>query len=156
MDYRKTMTAVLVASSLVLAGSAGAADSEKKNEVKKPNRPVKIVPLGQMIKMTFGVKQSPEVPGMSVYCATDSYAAQFNFDGKEGYINIDVSGNLKILEDGKTLLVTYQALVDFEGGDGNAHASSSGSVLVRIGSEAKLLQIGGKDLVVNTKAVKPF
>jgi hypothetical protein len=68
-----------------------------------------------MIKMTFGVKQSPEVPGISVYCATEASAAQINFEAKKGYLNIGVSGTVRILEDGETLLITYQALVDFEG-----------------------------------------
>ena len=49
MDYQKAMTAIVLAGTLVLAGSVGAADKEQKTEVKKPDRPQKIVPLGRML-----------------------------------------------------------------------------------------------------------
>ena len=161
MKVQHIMIAVVafgLAGSMLVPGPIEAAnkDNGKKAPLKKPEKPSKIVPLGKMIKMTFAMKGSPEVPGLTVYCATESYSAQFNYEGPKGYLNIDVSGNMKLLEDGKTLLVTYQALIDFENGDGTAHASSSGSVLVKIGNEAKLLQLAGKDLVVRTQAVDPF
>ena len=146
---------VMIGLLALMPGAMAAEKNGKKNPVRKPDRPAKIVPLGQMVKLTFALKGSP-VPGITVYCATDAYSAQLKFDGKEGYVNIDVSGNLMKSKDGKHLLMTYQAMVDFENADGSGHASSSGSVLVRIGSEAKLLQLAGKDLAVRTQAVEPF
>ena len=139
----------------LMPGTMAAEKEGNKSKVRKPDRPARIVPLGQMVKLTFALKGSP-VPGITVYCATETYSAQLNFDGKDGYVNIDVSGRLMKSKSGKYLLMTYQAMVDFENGDGSGHASSSGSVLVRIGSEAKLLQLAGKDLTVRTQAVEPF
>ncbi len=145
----------LIGGMMCVPGAPAAEEKGSKNPVKKPDRPAKIVPLGQMIKLTFALKGSP-VPGITVYCATEAYSAQINFDGKQGFVNIDVSGNIMKSKDGKYLLLTYQGMVDFENADGSGSASSSGSVLVRIGSEAKLLQLAGKDLVVRTQAVEPF
>jgi hypothetical protein len=120
----------------------------------KPSAPQKVQPLGKTLKLTFGVKL-PEVPGITIYSATRTFAISSQIQADDGYINMDVSGHIQLIDkDPKRVLLVYQVLLDLEGDGNTLNTSASGSCLVKFGKETKLLQSAGQDFVVKIEEVE--
>lgn len=95
----------------------------------------KLLPLGENDHGTYVVTASP------------AFATNVRYKRPESTIELQTSGNIQLLDDGR-VFVTYQMHLVFEGDAAEATYGVSSSVVLKSGQEQEVANIGEKTLVI--------
>ena len=155
---------LVVVAGIVACGMMAAAQDAQKGVVAAkvarqarptlPSPPFSVEPLGKTVRLVFSIK-SEETQKLTIVCATRSYAMGHQWIGPEGSDQMDLSGNVSVLNDKPDhILVSFMLMQAWEGPQESGDQYLSGSAEVRLGQEVELGQNEAFTLLVEATEVE--
>ena len=131
----------------LIAHGAIAQDAPPPAAPAKP--PVPEAPLlGRNVKLDFRLLPLGDNDhGTYVVIASPAFGTSVRYKRPESTIELQTSGNARIMDDGRVFL-TYQMHLVFEGDAAEATYGVSSSVLLKPGQEQEVANVGEKTLVI--------
>lgn len=116
-------------------------------------RAKKVVPLGRTVSIRFQLVPEGKVD-ISILCATTKYAVRRVKETDEGGLSFEVQGSITPLDDGDSLLLTYEVEMEGQSHEGVEKIEAQGSTAIEPDEEVTLVKIGDGGLVALVSAVE--
>jgi len=110
--------------------------------------------LGKNVRLDFRSAAADEDDkGLHIVTASPDYEAAVHMEGKEGEIDMKISGEVRLPADDK-IFVSYNARTIIEGEEGIARFKVTGSVILKPGQELGVARMGDKTFMIKASFVE--